>query len=495
MWKIPTLRIQPKLVAVEADLVLVALGAARSQAGEQGLYGALQAQLTEQKVMTGKLGQTAWVRNGGKRSAESVLMVGVGPAASLDLEAYRRAGAQAFSKLAAEKVSSARIRFEEFQSADAVAAAGAFSEGFLLASYRFDRHKTSAQEAKATNLTFVIPTRSASEKALATELERVKVVAECVGLSRDLSNEPSNVGTPEFMASEIQKLAKKYGLKCRVLNERQAASEKMALFLGVGAGSEREGKVVVLEYSPKKPRKTVALVGKGITFDAGGISIKPAANMEAMKHDMGGAAAVVAATFLAARQKSPNRVICVAGFTENMPDGAAIQPGNIIRARSGKTVEIINTDAEGRLILADLLDLAQDYKPDVCVDAATLTFAISIALGQHYAGLYTPDRKLQEALERSANAEGEKLWPMPLPEDTLDDIKSDHADLKNSVNDSFAGSIRAAVFLQQFIREGQAWAHIDMSNVAKNMGYLPYVPKRGGTGLLVRTLARFAANF
>jgi leucyl aminopeptidase len=495
MWKIPSLRSQPKLVAVEADLVLIAQDATRSKSDEEGLYGVLQAQLVRQKVVSGKLGQTAFVRNGGKRLAESVLFVGVGPASSLDTEKYRRAGAQAYSKLSTEKVSSARIRAEDFQGADPIAAAGAFAEGFLLASYRFDHHKSSAPESQAFSLTFVVSPRSGLAQSLSAELGRVKVVAECVGLSRDLSNEPSNVGTPEFMASEIQKLAKKYGLKCRVLNERQAASEKMALFLGVGAGSEREGKVVVLEYSPKKPRKTVALVGKGITFDSGGISIKPAANMEAMKHDMGGAAAVVAATFLAARQKSPNRVVCVAGFTENMPDGAALQPGNIIRARSGKTVEIINTDAEGRLILADLLDLAQDYKPDVCVDAATLTFAISIALGQHFAGLFTPDQKLQERLVQAAQAEGEKLWPMPLPEESLDDIKSDHADLKNSVNDSFAGSIRAAVFLQQFVRKGQAWAHIDMSNVAKNMGYLPYVPKRGGTGLLVRTLARFASEY
>ncbi len=486
-------------MAAEADLVLVAQEAARSKSGEESLYGALQAYLSQQKVMTGKLGQTAFVRNGGKRQAESVLFVGVGPVSSVEAESYRRAGAQAFTKLSTEKVSSARIHIEEFQAADPVSAMGAFAEGFLLASYRFDRHKSSAPEAKPMSLSWIVPARSDRGKPfaaeLSAELQRVKVVAECVGLSRDLSNEPSNIGTPEFMASEIQKLAKKYGLKCRVLNERQAASEKMALFLGVGAGSEREGKVVVLEYSPKKPRKTVALVGKGVTFDSGGISIKPAANMEAMKHDMGGAAAVVAATFLAARQKCPNRVVCVVGFTENMTDGAAIQPGNIIRSRNGKTVEIINTDAEGRLILADLLDLAQDSKPDVCVDAATLTFAISIALGQHYAGLFTPDRKVQEQLENAANAEGEKLWPMPLPEDTLDDIKSDHADLKNSVNDSFAGSIRAAVFLQQFIRKGQAWAHIDMSNVAKNMGYLPYVPKRGGTGLLVRTLARFASEY
>ena len=214
-----------------------------------------------------------------------------------------------------------------------------------------------------------------------------------------------------------------------------------------------------------------------------------------MKHDMTGAATLFAATLLAAKLKVPNRVVTVLAFTENMPDGKAIQPGNILTARNGKTVEIINTDAEGRLILGDVLDYAHQFKPDAIVDAATLTGAVGIALGKHCSAILGNDENLIESLRRAGDNCGERLWQLPLYDEYFDDMKSEYADMKNSVNDSAGGTIRGAIFLKQFIKSGFKWAHLDIASLAWDLGHLPYFPKKGASGAFVRTLARFAADF
>jgi leucyl aminopeptidase len=283
-----------------------------------------------------------------------------------------------------------------------------------------------------------------------------------------------------------------------VLSEKDAEREKMGLFLGVGQGSEREGKIVIVEYNPKgatKTAKTIALVGKGITFDSGGISIKPSMRMEDMKHDMTGAATVMGAIILASILKVPNRVVTIMGFTENMPSGSAITPGNILTSRAGKTVEIINTDAEGRLILADLLDYAQDMKPDAIIDAATLTGAVSIALGKQCCAILGNDESLIESVRRAGEVAGERIWQLPLYDEYFEDMKSDYADMKNSCNDSYGGTIRGAMFLKQYIRKGVRWAHLDIAATANSVAHHSYIPKRGATGTYVRTLAQFAAEF
>ncbi len=323
-------------------------------------------------------------------------------------------------------------------------------------------------------------------------------MANAVNVTRHWSNEPSNFGTPVFYAEEATRLAKEVGLKIRVLDEKECAKENMRLFLGVGQGSERESRVVILEHVPrrkgtKRPRK-IALVGKGVTFDSGGISIKPSSFMENMKHDMTGAASVMGAMLLAARWEVSQHVIGLMAFTENMPDGHAIQPGNILTARNGKTVEIINTDAEGRLVLADALDYVQELKPDVVIDLATLTGAVGVALGKICSGLMGNDDGLIESLRKAGDRAGEKLWQLPLFDEYLEDIKSEVADLKNSVNDSSGGTIRGAMFLKQFIRKGVAWAHLDIAGVAYNVSHLPYFPKRGASGSMVRTLGQYLAN-
>jgi leucyl aminopeptidase len=317
-------------------------------------------------------------------------------------------------------------------------------------------------------------------------------------LTRDFSNEPSNIGTPTYYANTLAKIAKQYGLKCTIMDEAACKKENMHLFLSVGAGSTQESKVVILEYTPKtgaKSAKNVCLVGKGVTFDSGGISIKPSMRMEDMKHDMTGAATMVGATLMAARLGSKNKITTLLGFCENMPGNNATQPGNIINTRSGKTVEIINTDAEGRLVLADVLHLAQDYKPEVIIDSATLTGACTVALGKLASALFSNDSKLADQILDSSEQTEEHLWELPLWDEYYDDIKSNYADMMNSANDGAGGTIRGAIFLKQFIKEGQKWAHVDLANRAYDQGYLPYNPRKGSSGVYVRTFAEFVLNY
>lgn len=379
----------------------------------------------------------------------------------------------------------------------------AFAEGLVLGAYQFVKHKSGGASKGAysgpSRLVFIVAGK-AEKSRLEAELRLVRAIAVAVNVTRDWSNEPSNIGTPEFFAAESKRMAREYGLKCKVLSERDCAREKMGLFLGVGQGAEREGKIVVLEYQPKKTRgarkaKTIALVGKGVTFDSGGISIKPSMRMEEMKHDMTGAATVMGATLLAAAWGVPNRIVSVMAFTENMPDAAAIQPGNVLTSRAGKTVEIINTDAEGRLVLADALDYVQDFRPDAIVDVATLTGAVSVALGKLCCGIMGNEDTLIGALLQAGEHNGERIWQLPLFDEYFEDLKSDTADMKNSANDSYGGAIRGAIFLKQFIRKGVRWAHLDIASTSTNLGHLPYYPRRGASGAYVRTLARFSADF
>ncbi len=505
MWKIPRLEVKAASAVVDVDLIPVFQDGGKKVVPQDGPYRALLERFRKGEGFGARSGQTEFVRFGGQGSSENVLFVGLGQASELTEEKLRQAGAHAWTRLCAEKCPSAAIHLDalldlpvEGAAADPLLRVRAFAEGLLLGAYRFPKHKSkeaAAASAKTPASLVFVSRKKAIKPKLECDLARVQAVVECVNVARDWSNEPSNIGTPAYFAREAQRLARQFGLKCKVLGEAEAARQKMGLFLGVGQGSAREGKIVVLEYLPRNPARTVAFVGKGITFDSGGISIKPATRMEEMKHDMTGAATVFGATLLAARLKSPNRVVCVMGFTENMPSGDALQPGNVLRSRNGKTVEIINTDAEGRLILADLLDYAQELKPDVCVDAATLTGAIGVALGKHCCGLFSNDDGLEEALGRASRSTGERLWSMPLYDEYFEDMRSETADMKNSCNDSYGGAIRGAIFLKQFVRKGLPWAHLDIATVASNVSHIPYFPKRGASGAIVRTLAQFALDY
>jgi leucyl aminopeptidase len=474
----------------------------------RGHYAQVVERFRKGEAFVGRHGSTQFVRFGGKSPAESVLLAGFGNAAELTEERVRVASGQVWSRLMAEKCRTVAMHVDSLcegrgLNADLapVALARAFAEGLVLSAYQFLKHKSARRapgEYRGPERVVFVTSDQSLKAQLDTELARVRAIGDAVNVTRDWSNEPSNSGTPEFYASEARRLAREYGIKCTVLSERDCLREKMGLFIGVGQGSEREGRVVVLEYAPKgksKDLKTVALVGKGVTFDSGGISIKPSMRMEEMKHDMTGAATVMGATLLAAAWQVPNRVVSIMAFTENMPDGAAIQPGNVLTSRAGKTVEIINTDAEGRLILADVLDYAQDFKPDAVVNVATLTGAVSIALGKYYCGLFGNDAGLIDALKRSSERNGEKVWELPVTDEYFEDLKSETADMKNSANDSYGGASRGAVFLKQFIRKGMPWAHLDIAATSSNVSHIPYYPRRGACGAFVRTIAQFVADF
>lgn len=479
-----------------------------------GNYSDLIQKFRKTEAFNGRAGSVQFVRFGGTDFAESVAFVGMGTAAEATEEKARQAGGNVWAKLSAEKVKTAAIHVDTLFEVRGLKAEithmrllRAFAEGLILSAYRFDKHKAKPKTEVYTGPTkLILFTREKSMKTqLDAELAKIAAIGQAVTVTRDWSNEPSNIGTPEFYANEARRLGREYGLTVKILNERDCKREGMDLLLAVGQGAERESRVVVVEYNPKgvknpsragaRNHKTIAYVGKGVTFDSGGISIKPSMKMEDMKHDMTGAATVMGAVMLAAKWKAPNRVIGIMAFVENMPDGNAIQPGNVINTRAGKTVEVINTDAEGRLILADVLDYAQDMKPDAVINVATLTGAVVVALGKHCCGLMGNEDLLMDALRRAGELNGERMWQLPMYDEYFEDLKSDYADMKNSANQPAGGTIRGGIFLKQFIRKGTSWAHMDIAATAYDMGHVNYFPKRGASGMYVRTLAQFAMDY
>ena len=431
----------------------------------------------------------------------NLLVAGLGNKKSFTPEVARQTGGTVHGKISSEKVKKFGVQVDgllkQINKSQADEVLRAFLEGFYLASYVFDKYKSTKAKVSLQSVELVSVDRK-NDAWLNQLAFDVLTTVDCIFTTRDFSNEPSNFGTPEFYGNEISKFAKRYGLKCKVMGEAEAKKERMNLFLAVSAGSDREAKCVILEYTPKKPAKnskTIAIVGKGVTFDSGGISIKPSMRMEDMKHDMTGAATMLGATLLAARLNSPHKMVTILLFTENMPNGRAVQPGNVITARNGKTVEIINTDAEGRLVLADGLDLAHDYKPDLIINSATLTGAATVALGRLCSALFSNNDKLADKMLATTEVTEEALWQLPLWDEYFDDLKSNTADMMNSANDSAGGTIRGAIFMKQFIRPGMPWAHIDLANRAYDQGYLSYNPRKGASGLYVRTFAHFVMNY
>jgi len=357
--------------------------------------------------------------------------------------------------------------------------------------YRFERYKSAeetrklAREARA----IVLPPpslRAADLRAAASEAQALSPV---VGWARDLGNTPGNDLGPAELAREARAMARREGLRLTVLSRKQIEREKMAGLLAVNSGSARPPVFLIGEYRPPRAKGTAVLVGKGITFDSGGISIKPAPSMGEMKYDMMGAATAFACAFAARRLKLPVRVVALAPVTENLPSGSACRPGDILRMRNGKTVEVDNTDAEGRLVLADALSYSARFRPDVLIDYATLTGAVVIALGHECAGLMTPEEDLAREFLEAGEATSERVWRLPVWPDYRENLKSEWADMKNSAGRT-AGTVNAAVFLKEFVPPGVAWAHLDIAGVAhlekEHAGYDP-----GATGFGVALTMEF----
>jgi leucyl aminopeptidase len=362
-------------------------------------------------------------------------------------------------------------------------------EGVLLGLYQFKEFKTTSNgNGDKPIAACTLLAGSAAEFAGAKKgAAHAEAVSQAVCLARDLVNRPSNTATPRHLAQTAKAIAAQHGIACTVLNQKQAEKLGMGAFLAVARGSNEPARFIILDYKPKtkKTVPTIVLVGKAITFDSGGISIKPAQGLEEMKTDMAGGAAVLGAMQAAAALKLPVHVVGIVPATENMPSGHALKPGDIIKTMSGKTIEIITTDAEGRLILADALTYAQRCKPAAMIDLATLTGACVIALGHVASGLMGTDEKLIKKIQAAAATTGEKVWPLPLYEEYAEQIKSDVADLKNAGGRP-AGTITAGYFLKEFAG-AVPWAHLDIAGTAWAAKPLPCISK-GASGVGVRLL-------
>ena len=334
-----------------------------------------------------------------------------------------------------------------------------------LADYAFDRYKSATSPRKATGVVSVLPPPGLKAAGLAVRAREAEALAEAVVWARDVGNAPGNDLGPAELAAEARKLCGRHRLRFRALDRKQIEKEKMGGLLGVNAGSARPPLLLIGEHAPARPRGTAVLVGKGITFDSGGISLKPAPAMGEMKYDMMGAATVFACLAAAKALRLPVRVVALAPVTENMPGGSAQRPGDILRMRNGKTVEVDNTDAEGRLVLADALSYAENFEPDVLLDYATLTGAVLIALGHECAGLMTEDAALASQLESAGEATGERVWRLPLWPEYRENLRSEWADMKNTGGRS-AGTINAGIFLKEFVPKNVPWAHLDVAGVA-----------------------------
>ncbi|MFF6784793.1 leucyl aminopeptidase [Streptomyces sp. NPDC012510] len=426
--------------------------------------------------------------------APLVVAVGLGSVPEKDgsfgAEALRRAAGAAARALSGTKKAAFALPV-----ADA-AAVGAVAEGALLGAYSFDAYKETGKDAKAKNgkaplAEVALLGAKPRDRAHKAAAERAIAVTEELNRARDLINTPPNDLDPEAFAAVAQTAAKEHGIKVTVLDEKALAKGGYGGILGVGAGSAATPRLVRLSYTSSKAKKHLAFVGKGITYDSGGISLKPAGHNETMKCDMSGAAAVFAAVVAAARLKLEVDVTGWLALAENMPSGSATRPGDVLRMYSGKTVEVLNTDAEGRLVLADALAKASEDKPDAIVDVATLTGAMMLALGNRTFGIMANDDAFRSAVHEAAEESGEPAWPMPLPDHLRKGMDSPTADIAN-MGERYGGGLVAGLFLKEFVGEGITWAHLDIAGPAFNEGGpFGYTPK-GGTGTAVRTLVRLA---
>ncbi|MDJ0684920.1 MAG: leucyl aminopeptidase [Alphaproteobacteria bacterium] len=436
----------------------------------------------------GKKHQTLQILAPAGVKADRIVLMGLGKGLSA-LDAAKTGGALC-ALLNAVHEKDAVIHLDE-GAEDLGDAAAEMASGVQLRSYRFDRYRTREPADKKPSLkkvTIVTPATSDARK----RHKSLAAVAEGVHLTRDLVSEPPNVLYPESFAAEAKKLAE-LGVSVEVLGEKQMRKLGMGALLGVGQGSLRESQMVVMQWQGARASAApVAFVGKGVTFDTGGISLKPGPGMEEMKWDMGGAGVVAGLMKALAGRKAKVNAVGVLGLVENMPDGAAQRPGDIVTTMSGQTIEIHNTDAEGRLVLADALWYTQDrFKPRYMIDLATLTGAMIIALGNEYAGFFSNDDDLSAALSAAGEATGEKVWRLPLAEAYDNLIKTDGADMKN-IGGRGAGSITAAQLLQRFVND-TPWAHLDIAGVTWSSKDSPLAAK-GATAYGVRLLDRLVAD-
>ncbi len=420
-----------------------------------------------------------------KYLAERVIKIGI---KEFDSENLRKFGARAINYAKDFELDEITIVFPNVKNVQE--ASQALTEGILLGSYEFKKFKTKKEDKPVKQVNFV----AKNLKKIKKGIQVGEIISKYVSLARDLVNDPANHVTPDAFADRISEISKRNKLKVKVYGEKEIEKMGMGCFLGVAQGTRKEPRLVVIEYRGNKKKDLYALVGKGVTFDSGGISLKPSQGMHEMKGDMSGAAAVTCAINAIAELKLPINIIAVVPCVENMPGGNAMKPGDVLKSMSGKTVEVINTDAEGRLALADAIYFVAKKKPKAIIDIATLTGACVVALGYNVAGLVGNDEKLLNSIFKAGEKTNERVWKLPLYEEYSKAIKSDIADIKNiGYDNGAAGPLTAAAFLKEFVGK-TSWAHIDMAGTfwAKtNKDYF----KKGATGWGVRLFVELFRSF
>ena len=480
--------------AIKADLLVLPvqekeLEKSPLQPLDRRLRGKLRERIAKSKF-TGAEGSSLFYPTAGALAASNLLLLGMGKSREIESDTWRKAAARIRKEASA--IGAAEIAFYFAPSAEPENAAGAVVEGMLLASYQFTKYRSnSTPPGELKSLTFFKPglRRSAAmEKAIRTVEETMPGVF----LARDLINEPPSVTTATFLGAQAQRHCRGRGLSVEVWGKKKIESMHLAGLLAVNRGSLEEPRFIVIHYKPAgKAKKKIALIGKGITFDSGGLSLKPAKSMETMKLDMSGGAAVIGAMSRLPRLGLNVEVTGYIPTTDNLPGGNAQKPGDVIRYLNGKTIEVLNTDAEGRLILADALALAARQRPDYMINLATLTGACMVALGTQVGGIFSNHQALADQLMRCARETGEKLWQLPLVKEYREQLKSSVADMKN-IGGAHGGAITAALILQEFVAD-LPWAHLDIAGPAFTEADTAVCPK-GGTGFGVRTLLKFLST-
>jgi leucyl aminopeptidase len=483
--------------ADEATVDAVVIGTVQSDSAAGGValapgservdaaFGGTLADILRTVGATGKQDEVVKIPSMGKIPAGIVVATGLGKSTGdgPSADQVRRA-----SGAAARSLAGTRRAVTTLSTVDLHAAV----EGTLLGAYRFTDYRSEKGDAQVERVDVVPPADGTAKEHRAT-LKAATAIAEAVCVTRDFVNTPPNDLFPASFADRAAALARAAGVEAEILDEKALRKAGYGGVLGVGMGSTRPPRIVRLSYKGPKAGKKVALIGKGITFDTGGISIKPAGSMDEMTSDMSGAAAVVATIVLAAKLKYPLELTATVPMAENMPSGSAYRPGDVLTMYGGKTVEVLNTDAEGRLVLADAITRACEDGPDYLVNVATLTGAQMVALGRRTPGIMGTD-ELRDRTAEIARATGEGGWPMPLPDELRGDLESKLADIANVTGHRWGGMLTAGIFLREFVAEGVPWVHLDIAGPAFNTtGPWGYTPK-GGTGVPVRTLAALLAD-
>ena len=460
---------------------------------ENTLLSGLIRQAKKIKEFTGDKGDEVIFYHPKEIKADRVVFIGLGNLDKIDMESLREMTGKVTKGMIRKKLQEVLIAVPSAKKIklEMPSILESMLEGAYLGNHIYDRYKKEKKYKPLKRITFLVkPDEAKTYKKLTS---RIRAICNGTILAREWINTPPNDKKPERLTRSMITLAKKENLKVTVFDEKMLKQKKFGAILAVAAGSQSKPRLVILELGHKKAKDTIVLVGKGITFDSGGINLKPSASLADMKSDMSGAAAVAATLIAAAKLKPQFNVIGVIPVVENMPSGNASRPGDIVKSYNGKTIEIGNTDAEGRLILIDAIAFAlEKYKPQILIDMATLTGACVVALGEKIAGVFTPDDKLADAIIQSGNKTHERCWRMPLPEDYKELFKSDIADLNNVANTRYGGAITAALFLSEFVTDVR-WAHIDIAGPAFAQKASAYCGA-GGTGFGVRLLCDLLDN-